>query len=41
MDKIVPAGKFKQGCLAILDEVARTHRHVIVSVLPARVRELT
>lgn len=27
----VPAGAFKQGCLAILDEVARTHRPVVVT----------
>jgi len=29
--KIVPAGAFKQGCLAILDDVAETHREVIVT----------
>lgn len=27
----IPAGAFKQGCLAILDEVARTHRPVVVT----------
>lgn len=27
----IPAGEFKQGCLAILDEVARTHRSVVVT----------
>ena len=27
----VPAGEFKQGCLAILDEVASTHREVIIT----------
>jgi prevent-host-death family protein len=29
--KVVPAGSFKQGCLAILDDVAKTHREVIVT----------
>jgi antitoxin (DNA-binding transcriptional repressor) of toxin-antitoxin stability system len=29
--RIVPAGVFKQGCLAILDDVARTHRAVLVT----------
>jgi prevent-host-death family protein len=29
--KVVPAGAFKQGCLAILDDVAATHREVIVT----------
>jgi prevent-host-death family protein len=27
----IPAGEFKQGCLAILDEVARTHRSIVVT----------
>jgi len=27
----IPAGEFKQGCLAILDEVAKTHRPVVVT----------
>lgn len=27
----IPAGEFKQGCLAILDEVAQTHRPVVVT----------
>ncbi len=27
----IPAGEFKQGCLAILDDVARTHRPVVVT----------
>lgn len=27
----IPAGAFKQGCLSILDEVARTHRPVVVT----------
>ena len=31
MDKIVPAGAFKQGCLAMLDEVAATHRPIVVT----------
>jgi len=29
--KTIPAGKFKQGCLAILDEVAATHREVVIT----------
>ena len=29
--KKVPAGAFKQGCLAILDDVARTHREVVIT----------
>jgi prevent-host-death family protein len=29
--KTIPAGQFKQGCLAILDEVARTHREVVIT----------
>ena len=29
--KTVPAGAFKQGCLAILDEVATTHREVLIT----------
>jgi prevent-host-death family protein len=29
--KTVPAGQFKQGCLAILDEVARSHREVLIT----------
>ncbi|MCC6622355.1 MAG: type II toxin-antitoxin system Phd/YefM family antitoxin [Deltaproteobacteria bacterium] len=28
---MVPAGQFKQGCLAILDEVAATRRPVIIT----------
>jgi prevent-host-death family protein len=27
----VPAGSFKQGCLAILDEVASTHCEVVIT----------
>lgn len=27
----IPAGEFKQGCLAILDEIARTHRSVVIT----------
>ena len=27
----VPAGEFKQGCLAILDEVASSHREVVIT----------
>lgn len=27
----IPAGEFKQKCLAILDDVANTHREVIVT----------
>ena len=30
-DRNVPAGYFKQHCLSIMDEVAATHRPVIVS----------
>ncbi len=29
--KTVPAGAFKQGCLRILDEVAATHREVVIT----------
>jgi len=29
--KSIPAGEFKQRCLAILDEVAETHQEVIVT----------
>lgn len=29
--KTIPAGAFKQGCLAILDEVANTHREVVIT----------
>ena len=29
--KQIPAGEFKQGCLAILDEVAKTHREVVIT----------
>jgi len=29
--KAIPAGAFKQGCLAILDEVAKTHREVVIT----------
>ena len=29
--KAVPAGVFKQGCLALLDEVATTHRQLLVT----------
>ncbi len=29
--KKIPAGEFKQGCLAILDEVAKTHREVVIT----------
>lgn len=31
MAKTIAAGKFKQGCLALLDEVARTHRPLIIT----------
>jgi prevent-host-death family protein len=30
-EKQIPAGQFKQHCLAIIDEVARTHRAVVIS----------
>ena len=29
--KKIPAGEFKQGCLAILDDVARSHREVVIT----------
>jgi prevent-host-death family protein len=29
--RVVPAGVFKQKCLALIDEVARTHRPVAIS----------
>ena len=29
--KTIPAGTFKQGCLRILDEVAETHREVVIT----------
>lgn len=29
--KSIPAGAFKQGCLRILDEVAETHREVVIT----------
>ena len=29
--KTIPAGAFKQGCLAILDDVAATHREVVIT----------
>ena len=29
--KTIPAGAFKQGCLRILDEVAETHREVVIT----------
>jgi prevent-host-death family protein len=31
MNKTIPAGQFKQGCLAILDDVARNHEEVIIT----------
>lgn len=27
----IPAGAFKQGCLRILDQVAETHREVVIT----------
>ena len=30
-EKQIPAGRFKQHCLSIIDEVARTHRPVVIS----------
>ena len=30
-ERTIPAGQFKQKCLAILDEVAQTHRSVVIS----------
>lgn len=29
--RTVPAGAFKQGCLAILDQVAKSHREVVIT----------
>lgn len=29
--RTIPAGAFKQGCLRILDEVAETHREVVIT----------
>jgi prevent-host-death family protein len=29
--KTIPAGAFKQGCLRILDEVAESHREVVIT----------
>lgn len=29
--KTIPAGAFKQGCLRILDEVAETHREIVIT----------
>ncbi len=31
MTKTIPAGRFKQGCLAILDEVAQRHEEVTIT----------
>ena len=31
MNKTIPAGRFKQGCLAILDEVERRHEEVTIT----------
>ena len=30
-EEVVPAGKFKQKCLAIIDIVAETHKPIIIS----------
>ncbi len=30
-DRVVPATEFKATCLALLDEVARTHQPIVVS----------
>jgi prevent-host-death family protein len=30
-ERQIPAGQFKQHCLAIIDQVARTHRPVVIS----------
>ena len=29
--RTVPAGVFKQGCLRMLDEVAETHREIVIT----------
>ena len=31
MNKTIPAGQFKQTCLAVLDEVARRHEEVTIT----------
>ena len=36
--KKIPAGVFKQECLAILDEVAKTHHEVVITKLASRWR---
>ncbi|MBE3064961.1 MAG: type II toxin-antitoxin system Phd/YefM family antitoxin [Candidatus Atribacteria bacterium] len=30
-EKLIAAGQFKQHCLAIIDEVAKTHQPVVIS----------
>ena len=29
--KVIPAGEFKQGCLALLDEVAERHTELVIT----------
>jgi len=40
-DSVIPAGRFKQQCLAIIDRVARTHRPVTISKRGKPVARLT
>lgn len=40
-DVIIPAGRFKRQCLAIIDRVARTHRPVVISKRGKPVARLT
>ncbi len=30
-EQAIPAGRFKQHCLSIIDQVARTHRPVVIT----------
>ena len=38
--KIIPAGKFKAGCLQIMDEVQRTKMHIIITKRNVPVAEM-
>ena len=39
--EIIPAGRFKQQCLAIIDTVARTHKPIVISKRGKPVARLT
>ena len=39
--EIIPAGRFKQQCLAIIDTVARTHKPIAISKRGKPVARLT